>query len=164
MQPTTTLRPSSRTGDRVGALALVTIGALVIAGLFGAFETYLVLVIGLVALAAFAVTREYGFAVAGAIMTGLGTAFSMMAQGLDPSAAGHTFMLSLGGAFTGVWLLGLAARPAERHPWPLVPAAVFLTIGIGILTEMPAIIDLFMAGVAIAIVGAGVVAFVRSSR
>ena len=70
-------------------------------------------------------------------------------------------MGSLAVGFAIVWVLGLVARPAETHPWPLVPAALLGSIGVAAATDLPIIANVAMAGFALALVVVGIRQFSR---
>lgn len=92
------------------------------------FGPYGPLVIGLVCVALFAVTREYGFAVPAGIVTGVGVA-TAVAAGLPEDWVAPAFMFAMAAGFAGIWLLGLLAIPSTAHVWPFVPAAILAVIG-----------------------------------
>ena len=147
---------------RVTALALVAIGVVIAAGsLVPSFGPYVVLAIAIVSVAAFLVTREYGFAVPAGVMGGIGIGIGLAAGSIDAAAAGGGFMAALAAGFLATWVLGLVAVPAERHPWPLVPAAITGTIAIAALTGLPVIATFANTGAVVALVTAGVVLMLR---
>ena len=146
----------------VGPAVLLAVGAaILVAALGGDLDRYLPITIGLVTLAAFALTREYGFAVATGIVGGVGVAIVLAVNVVQPTETGQAFLLSLSGGFLSVWLLGLLARPAERNPWPLVPGFVLGSIGLSMVSRTPAIADVAMVGVGILILAAGGLMLIR---
>jgi hypothetical protein len=105
----------------VAGLVLIVIGLIiVISRLVPGTGEYVLLAIGVTCLIAFALTREYGWAVAAGLIGGLGVGVVLSTLFTDPSD-GMVFMLSLAGGFAAVWLLGFAADPAERNPWATDP-------------------------------------------
>ena len=65
------------------------------------------------------------------------------------------FFLSIAGGFASVWLLGLLAAPQERHPWPLVPAAILGSIGLAFASGQPGALSWIQVAVAVVIIVAG---------
>jgi hypothetical protein len=143
--------------------ALLAIGAIVLTGIVVPdLERYSLLAISAVLVAAFALTREYGFAIPAGITGGVGTMVYLVTSGsIPPTSVPATVFLSLAGGFAAVWLLGLAARPRTTHPWPLVPAAILGLIGTAFAAGQPGALDWIQAGVAVLLVVAGGVLVLR---
>lgn len=142
-------------------IVLAAIGVIVLAGfLVAEFDRYQLLAVSAVCLIAFGITREYGFPVPAGITGGLGVGvlLATIVTGPDVRAA---FMLSVAGGFAAVWLIGMFASPMERHPWPLIPAAVTGAVGAATLTHNPEALEWLQIGIAIALVAAGILAFAR---
>jgi hypothetical protein len=165
----TTTQPRSRhiegvvpEGPVLG-LALVAIGATVLAGFaVHDLQRYQLLIISAICLGAFALTREYAFAIPAGITGGLGTMILVTTSGtLDPASVAAVPFLSLSGGFLAIWLLGLVALPRSTHPWPLVPATILGLLGAGILARQPMTIDWIQAGIATVLVVAGVAILAR---
>jgi hypothetical protein len=147
----------------VGGLVLIAIGVIiVISRLIPGTGDYVVLAAGLVCLAAFIYTREYGYAVAAGIVTGFGAGVILSSYATDPND-GIVFMLSVAGGFLAVWILGFFADPPERNPWPLIPATILAALGISIATDTPGLIDWLIVAIAVILVLAGLRAF-RANR
>lgn len=162
MSSTTISRPVS---DRLGALVFVAIGVAILVGVVAPDASrYVLASIAGLCLVGFVLTRDYGFAVAAGVMGGIGTAVALIAGSADPSAAGPVFMLSVAGGFTATWLLGLASRPAESHPWPLVPAGITALIGTSLALDRPALLDGAVVVASIVIIVVGVRLFVRRTE
>ncbi len=143
----------------VAGIVLIAIGVIiVISRLVPGTGEYVLLAVGLTCLVAFFLTREYGWAVAAGIITGLGAGVILSAQVTDPTD-GMVFMLSLACGFVAVWVLGFLADPPERNAWPLIPAAILAAVGISIVTDAPGMIDWLIFAVAIVLVLAGLRAF-----
>jgi hypothetical protein len=137
-------RPASPTVARtVLGLTLIAIGAIAAGGaLVPGFAPLTTLAVGAVLLAAFAMTRDYGFAVSGGITAGVGTMIALVSTSVVGVSAVPTILfLSLAGGFASVWLLGLLALPREGHPWPLVPAALFATFALGFGIGQPVLFE-----------------------
>jgi hypothetical protein len=140
------------------AIGLVVIGGFVVPDL----DRYTLVLVSAVCLGAFALTREYGYAVPAGITGGVGAMVLVTSSMVnDPAVSGSAFFLCLAGGFIAVWVLGLFALPRETHPWPLVPATVLGIMGLAILTQTPAAFDWLKAGIAVALITGGLVLIVR---
>jgi hypothetical protein len=169
-RPTTT-RPARRIEGIVPerkllGTVLLAIGVVIALGFMSdAIDQYILVTVSAICLVAFALTREYGYAVPAGITGGLGTAVLLIANTVF--AAPYTpavFFLSLAGGFAAIWLLGLAADPQERHPWPLVPAAILGSLGLAFASGQPDAISWVQVGVAALIIVAGVGLLVRGDH
>ena len=165
---TTTRGPGARgagmvQGQTVLGIVLAAIGAIVLgAFLVPDFSRYQMLAIAGVTFVAFVVTRDFGFAIPAAITGGIGTGVLLAATATDAGTpAGASFMLSMAAGFLAVWILGLFASPAERHPWPLIPAVIIGTVGFAVGTGTTQAFDWLQVGGAVALVVAGLIAIVR---
>jgi hypothetical protein len=136
---------------------LLAIGSVVLAGfIVPDLERYTLLAISAILLLAFAVTREYGFAIPAGIIGGIGTMVYLVTSGtIDPTSVPAVVFLSIAGGFASIWLLGLAALPRTIHPWPLVPATVLGLLGFAFAARQPGAIDWIQAGIALTLVVAG---------
>jgi hypothetical protein len=147
----------------VAGLVLIVIGAIiVISRLVPGTGQYVLLAVGITCLVAFLLTREYGWAVAAGIISGFGVGVILSSLYADPTD-GMAFMLSVAGGFAAVWILGFAADPPERNPWPLVPAVILAAVGISIITDMPGLVDWVIVAIAVILVLVGLRAF-RAER
>ena len=136
----------------VVGLVLVAIGVIIaVSRLVPGTGEYVLLAVGITCLVAFLLTREYGWAVAAGIICGFGVGVILSALYDDPQD-GMAFMLSVAGGFAAVWVLGFAADPSERSPWPLVPAAILAAVGISIATDSPGLVDWVIAAIAVVLV------------
>lgn len=146
-------------------VTLAAIGAIVLTGfVLPDFERFSLVSISAVLLAAFAVTREYGFAIPAGITGGVGTMVYLVTSGsIDPTSVPAVVFLSLAGGFVAIWPLGLAALPRTTHPWPLVPATILGLIGLAFAAGLPGALDWIQAGVAIVLVLAGAAMVLRRS-
>lgn len=139
----------------VGGLVLVAIGLVIIASyLVPGFGEYALLTVGIVCLVAFAITREYGLAVAAGIVTGMGVGVILTTMDSDPYD-GIAFLLAFAGGFASVWVLGLFADPRESNPWPLIPAALFGAVAVTVATESSALLDAVVVVFVIALIAGG---------
>lgn len=153
---------NQRSIERIAAVALIAIGVLILLSPFaGQLGIFAPLAVGAVSLVAFAVTRHYGFAITAGVTGGAGAAIILATSTFDVSMGGAAFMASLAAGFALVWALGLVARPAETHPWPLVPAALLGSIGVAAATDLAIIANVAMAGFALALVVLGFRTFSR---
>jgi hypothetical protein len=142
---------------RLLGATLLVIGTIVAAGFVtDAVDQYTLLAISASLLVAFGLSREYGFAVPAGITGGLGSAVLFISAGtFGPAATAGVLFLSIAGGFASVWLLGLLAAPQERHPWPLVPAAILGSVGLAFASGQPGALSWIQVGVAALIIVAG---------
>ncbi len=148
---------------RLLGVVLLVIGGILTAGfLVPAFDTYLLLAISLTCLAGFAMTREYGYAIPAGITGGLGTAFLFITNGtFGPAMVPAVLFLSFAGGFLAVWVLGLLAAPRVMHPWPLVPATIFGSLGLAFAAGQPGAVSWIQVGIAGLLTVAGAVLVMR---
>lgn len=126
-EPEAMRRPPRR--EWIAGLVLIGVGVLLMAGRWlPDIGEFVVLVIGLGLLALFAVTRAYGVLVPAGIVTGVGLGMVLEAR-LEGAAGSGLFLLSLGGGFLAIWLLGLLLRLPQNHWWPLVPGGIIALVG-----------------------------------
>lgn len=144
-------------------VTLLAIGVVVLAGFVAPdLSRYTLALVSAVCLVAFALTREYGYAIPAGITGGLGSMVIVTSSITnDPLITGSAFFLCMASGFAAVWVLGLLADPRETHPWPLVPATILGIVGLAILTQTPAAIDWLKIGIALALVAAGAAMVVR---
>ena len=148
----------------VGGIVLVAIGLLLVASYFiPDFGQYTLLAVGIVCLIAFALTHEYGYAVATGITGGLGVGIVLSSLASDPYD-GVIFMSSFAAGFLAVWILGLGAKPRETNPWPLIPAAIFAAIAVTIITESSLLLQAVIAVAVVALIGGGLKAIYDSRK
>ena len=147
-------------------IALFAIGAVILAGfLVEDLDRWTLAGVSLVSLVAFAFTREYGFAISAGITGGLGAmVFLASARSVDSVADPAVVFFPFAAGFLGVWVLGMLAKPRELHPWPLVPAAILGLVGVAITAGQPMAFDWIQAGIAVALVVAGIVLVLRRDR
>jgi len=148
-------------------ITLLAIGAAILAAnIVSGFDQYLLLTVSAICLTAFAISREYGFAVPAGITGGLGTmALVNSVATFAPMTSGAVFFLSLAGGFAAIWILGLMASPRETSPWPLAPAAVLGTLGGLLAAGQPTAFDWVQIGLAgLLVVGGGAMLVGRRSR
>jgi hypothetical protein len=119
----------------VGGLVLVIIGVMLLVAQFTPDTArYVVLVLGLVMLAIFAVTRAYGWLVAGSIVTGVGVGV-VIATYYEGQLGAAGVLMSLGTGFLVIWAVSYLLAMKERHFWPLIPGAILFFIGGGIVVD-----------------------------
>ncbi len=136
---------------------LLVIGVIIAAGFVSdQFDQYTLIAVSITCLVAFAVSREYGYAIPAGITGGLGTATLLIANSVfAPAYVPAVFFLSMAGGFLTVWLLGLGAVPQEKHPWPLVPATILGAFGLAFAAGQPDAIQWIQVAVAAVIIVAG---------
>ncbi len=116
-------------GTWIAGLALIAIGGLLLLGRWVPDAgQYVVLAVGLVFLAVFFATGEYGFLIPGGIVSGVGAGIPLSIA-YPGELGGGLFLVSLGMGFLLIWGIGLLFRVREHHWWPLVPGLLLGTIG-----------------------------------
>ncbi len=134
----------ARTNPREGVvfaiiLIIVGVGALAMQIMPDA-GAWILLLIGLGFLAAFAVLRSYAALIPGGILTGLGAGIlASQSIALKDEATGGVIVLGLGLGFIAIWVIGALIHVAEHHPWPLVPGGILSIIGVSLLVGGQAI-------------------------
>ena len=121
-------------------LILIGLGLLALQA-FELRREYALALIGAAFIAAYAVWRFYGLLVPGGILLGLGVGVA-----LEPprGGSGAFVLLGLGVGFGLIYLIDAAVRgPRTALWWPLIPAAIFVVIGGGLAAErIPEVADL----------------------
>ena len=112
---------------------------------------WIVLIIGVGLLGAFAYTRTYGLLVPGGIMTGLGTGIILsesLTFATDEAASG-AIVLGLGLGFLSIWVIGAIVRVAQHHFWPLIPGGILAVVGGALLIgdDAVAVLDYWYVGI-----------------
>jgi hypothetical protein len=164
----TSIRPQRRVEGivperRLLGTVLLVIGTIIAAGfVFAGVDQYTLPGVSLTCLVAFALSREYGYAIPAGITGGLGTAVLFITSAtFAPVYTPAVLFLSVAGGFAAIWLLGLLAVPQEKHPWPLVPAAILGAFGLAFAAGQPGAIQWIQIAIAVVIILAGVGLLVR---
>lgn len=148
----------------VFAVILIVVG---IAGLASRFWQptadvggWIVAIIGLAFLGAFAYTRQYGYLVPGSIMTGLGIGIvvSQAVKFATDEGEGGAVVLGLGIGFIGIWVIGMLVRIEQHHWWPLIPGGILAAVGTALLIGGGAIEALDYWGIILVAIGVVVIA------
>jgi hypothetical protein len=125
----TELSTHRRNEGLIGGSVLIIIWAALLAGqMVPDLGRFIVLAIGLVLLATFVLRREYGWLVAGSIVSGVGVGV-VLSTTLAGTLSGAAVLLSIGGGFIAIWLISYLLAIPERHWWPLIPGLIMLSIG-----------------------------------
>ena len=146
----------------LGSVLLIIGGILATGFVVPDLDRFTLIAISVTLLAAFGLTREYGYAIPAGITGGLGTAILFITAGtFGPAATASVLFLSVAGGFAAVWLLGLLASPRIVHPWPLVPSAILGSFGFAFAAGQPGATTWVQIGVATFIVLAGLALILR---
>jgi hypothetical protein len=119
------------------------------------FGGWIVAIIGLGLLGAFAYTRQYGYLIPGGIMTGLGLGI-VAQQSLTfatDEGGGGAVVLGLGLGFVSIWAIGMLVHLAQHHWWPLIPGGILTTVGTALLIGGGAVDLLDYWGIALVAIG-----------
>jgi hypothetical protein len=116
---------------------------------------WIVMLIGVGLMGAFAYTHQYGYLIPGAIMTGLGAGIviSETVTLATDEATGGVVVLGLGIGFLAIWVIGEIVHVAQHHWWPLIPGGILAVVGGALLIGDQAIQLLDYWGVAVIAVG-----------
>jgi hypothetical protein len=121
---------------------------------------WVVLLIGLAFIGAFAYTQQYGYLVPGGILSGLGAGIVVSeAAILSDEQTGGIVVLGLGLGFLSIWIIGSLTQ-AGSHLWPTVPGVILTAVGAALLVGGQAVELLDYWGVAV--VALGVILLVRA--
>ena len=131
------------------------------------------LLIGLIFLAAFVPTREYGFLIPGCIISGVGVGVVLTGV-VDDRWSGSVMLFSIAGGFIAIWVVSVLLRlvdkdwpsgasrdAAQALWWPLIPGGILALIGVVVLTEEGFDSDL-LRWWPLLIIGAGIVVLVSA--
>lgn len=154
-----------RSRDRAPIMGGLIIAAIGIFLLFGQVVDdageWIPLLIGLIFLAAFTARREYGFLVAGSIITGVGA--GVVLQDAVPEDVSDAIMsLSIAAGFLAIWVVGALLRLRENHWWPFIPGGILALVGASQLSE--ADVDGVLRWWPLIIVAIGVLIIIRAWR
>jgi hypothetical protein len=121
---------------------------------------WIVAIIGLAFLGAFAYTRQYGYLIPGSIMTGLGVGIvaSQAIKFATDEGEGGAVVLGLGVGFLGIWAIGALVRTEQHHWWPLIPGGILAAVGTALLIGGGAIEALDYWGIILVALGVFVIA------
>jgi hypothetical protein len=146
---------------RLLGVVLLIIGSIIaLVNLSDVIDRSALIAISLTTLGAFALSRQYGYAVAAGVTGGLGVAVLVITAA---SLASLTIAAVLF-LFAAVWLLGLVANPSRRHPWPLAAAAVLGAMGLAFAAGQPGAIAVIQLVVVGAVFAAGIRMIVGRQR
>jgi len=134
----------------VGVIGLVAQVVDVPANLGG----WIVMLIGVGFLVAFAFTRHYGYLVPGGIMTGLGAGIvASESLAVTDEQTGGVIVLGLGLGFLSIWAIGAIVHVDRHHWWPTIPGGILTAVGGALLIGGQAVNLLDYWGVAIVAIG-----------
>jgi hypothetical protein len=123
-------------GAYVGATILIVIGLFALIGNLGGnqyFGESIPLGIGVAFLAAYALTRRFGFLVPGGILTGVGT--GLLLSTLAGSSDGGPFTVIGGGVgFLLIFCIDMLVTHQTTRWWPVIPGSLMVVIGAGTTT------------------------------
>jgi len=115
---------------------------------------WIVMLIGVGFLVAFAFTRHYGYLVPGGIMTGLGAGIIASENlAVTDEQTGGVIVLGLGLGFLSIWVIGAIAHVDRHHWWPIIPGGILAVVGAALLIGGQAVDLLDYWGVVIIVIG-----------
>jgi hypothetical protein len=159
-------------GERPGQREQVVFAAiLIVVGLVGLASQFIeappelggwvVLLIGLAFVGAFAYSQKYAFLVPGGILSGLGAGIVVSeTMAVTDEQSGGLVVLGLGLGFLSIWVIGTLVRAMGNHIWPTVPGVILTAVGTALLIGGQAVDLLDYWGVAV--VAFGVLLLVRA--
>jgi hypothetical protein len=117
-------------GPIAGGIVLAAIGTfLLFAQLVDDAGLWIPLLLGLIFLGAFVIRREYGFLVAGSIISGVGLGV-ILADRVPGELSGAILMLSIAAGFLAIWAISALLRLPENHWWPFIPGGILAIVGV----------------------------------
>lgn len=136
VQPNRTPRIAT---PHIGAFLLIAIGMLMLIGNIAGGNIaggLVVLGIGIAFVAAYVVSRKYGFLVPAGILTGLGTGI-LIGQwaGASDSDMGIFAVLGLGSGFLLIYVVDAIVTSKMMRFWPVIPAGVLYLVAGGLATN-----------------------------
>ena len=115
--------------DWIAGTMLVVAGLFILGNrLFPDLLPLLPLLIGLLLLGLFFLTRSAAAVVAGSVLVGVGIGV-LVVKGSDPDIGTGGFLISLAGGFFLAWILGVLFNIRSLRLWPLLPGFALLVIG-----------------------------------
>jgi hypothetical protein len=115
--------------DWIAGTMLVVAGLFILGNrLFPDVLPVMPLIIGLLFLGLFFLTRSAWSAVAGSVLVGVGIGV-LVVKGSDSDVGTGGFLISLAGGFFLAWILGLLFSIRSLRWWPIVPGLVLLVTG-----------------------------------
>jgi len=145
----------SRTPELIAGIVLVIIGAAyLVSYLIPSLDRFVVLAIGIGILILFAATRAPAALIGGSIVTGVGAGI-VLASYVAGTTGGALFLISLGGGFLLVWLVGWSLEMPEARLWPLIPGSVLVLLGAAMLPGAGWAVALIVIGLGLVVVGFG---------
>jgi hypothetical protein len=121
----------------VGATLLIVIGlCALVANLWGSKYVYesIPLAIGVAFLVAYALTRQYGFLVPGAILFGVGA--GLLASSLLNASDGGPYVVIGGGiGFLLIFCVDMLVSGNTNCWWPVIPGGLMVLVGAGTAGE-----------------------------
>lgn len=147
----------------VGGIILVMLGVALLVGqlLPGVGGEIVVPAIGIAFLAAYFLTRTYGFVVPGCILTGLG--IGILAQSRVYLGGVQPVVLGLGLGFLAIWVLDRLYTRFSNF-WPLIPGGILVLVSIAPAFPQLGPMLATLWPVALIIVGIALVAAALASR
>jgi hypothetical protein len=122
---------------------------------------WIVLLIGLTFMGAYAYTQRYAFLVPAGILSGLGAGIVISTSVLlADEQTGGIVVLGLGLGFLSIWVIGAATRAVGNHLWPTIPGGILTAVGAALLIGGQAVDLLDYWG--IGAVALGVILLVRT--
>src|SRR3990170_2102604 len=145
--------------DRMAlAVILIVVGAVGLASQMFELTTdvggWIVMIIGLGLLGAFAYTRQYGYLIPGGIMTGLGAGIISSEAFTFATDEASSGAIVLGLGLLSIWVIGAIVRIAQNHWWPVIPGGILAVVGGALLVGGQAVDLLDYWGVVVLAVGA----------
>jgi hypothetical protein len=134
ISPRQTSHPS---GAYVGGAVLIVIGLLALVSNLSGINDIgeaIPLGIGLAFIAAYAMTRHYGFLVPGGILTGIGSGI-LAAFVVGVTDNGTYVVLGGGLGFLLIYAVDLLVTQVTLRWWPVIPGAAMLVIAGGMATQ-----------------------------
>ena len=157
---------SRGSGAFVGAAILIVIGVAALIGNLGGGQYVgesLALAIGVAFLVAYVMTRQYGYLVAGGILSGVGAGV-LIGSALNASDSGSFATIGGGLGFLLIYAVDVVAGRVSSRWWPVVPGALMLVAGTSTVNDSAGLARQFEIWSPVLLIALGVLILISRGR
>lgn len=158
-------------GRLVGGLVLLGAGLVLLAAQFVNLGAWILIILGMVFLAAGVATRSMGWFIPSGVLNGIGLGALLIESGIvvNETAQGGMFLVAFALGWLSIYVL-TRLFTAATQTWALIPAAIMALIGVPLLLGAPgeaalaAVLSVLGYLWPLALIAAGVVVLIRMRR